>query len=164
MKRLTCALAAMVLAALPAAAADIKLGDITISEPFARASAGRARNGAAFLTITNTGDADRLLAASADVSAKTELHTHTMDAEGVARMRQVEHIDLPAGETVTLQPGGLHVMMMGLKAPLRQGDSFPLILRFENAGDVSFDVPIMGPGAKGHGGGMQHGHGMKKTN
>ncbi len=164
MKRLTCALAAMILAALPAAAADIMVGDIMIFEPFARASAGRAKNGAAFLTITNKGGADRLLAASTDVSTKTELHTHTMDAEGVARMRQVEHIDVPAGETVMLQPGGLHVMLMGLKAPLKQGDSFPLTLRFENAGDVSFDIPVMGPGAKGSGGGMQHGHGMKKTN
>jgi len=163
MKRLTFALAAMILATLPAAAADIMVGEIMISEAFARASAGRARNGAAFLTIMNKGDADRLLAASAEVSARTELHTHSMDAEGVARMRPVDHIELPAGETVTLQPGGLHVMLMGLNAPLKQGDSFPLTLRFEKAGDVTFDVTVAAPGAKGPGG-MQHRHGTTKTN
>lgn len=163
MKRLTFALAAMMLAALPAAADDVMVGDIMIAEPFARASAGRAKNGAAFMTIMNKGGADRLVAASTDVSMRTELHTHTLDAQGVARMRQVEHVDLPAGETVMLQPGGLHVMMMGLNDPLKQGDSFPLTLTFEKAGEVTFAVKIAAPGAKGAGG-MQHRHGATKTN
>ncbi len=162
MNRLICALVATILAAVPAAAADIKIGNIMITDSFARASAGRAKNGAAFMTIMNTGREDRLLAASSGIAGRVELHTHEVDAEGVGRMRKVDYIDLPANETVTLKPGGLHVMMMGLNEPLKEGDSFLLTLRFENAGDVSFDVMIAGPGAMG--GGMQHGKGMHKTN
>lgn len=134
-----------------------RLGDLVIEGPFSRASAGRGRAGAAFMTITNTGDGDdRLIAAETDVSSLVELHAHRMDAQGVMRMREVEGgIPIPAGETVALQPGGLHVMMMGLERRLAEGETFPLTLVFDRAGRVEVTVAIGGvaasaPPAAGH--------------
>ena len=129
-----------------------------VSDAWARASPGAVKNGAAFMTIMNHGAADRLISAAAPVSAKTELHNHIND-NGVMRMRKVPAIDIPAGETVTLKPGGLHVMFMGLKAPLQEGGSFPLALTFEKAGTVTVQVPVKKAGAMGHGKKM----GDKKT-
>ena len=102
------------------------------------------------MTIMNHGAADRLISAAAPISAKTELHTHIND-NGVMRMRKIPAIDLPAGETVTLKPGGLHVMFMGLKAPLQEGGSFPLTLTFEKAGTVTVQVSVKKAGAMSHG-------------
>lgn len=139
--------AATAFAATAALAAEA--GPITVSDAWARASAGPARAGGAFLTVTNAGaEADALVSAAADVSEKVELHTHIKDGD-VMKMRQVEKIDLPAGETVVLQPGGLHVMFMGLKAPLKEGESFPLTLTFEKAGETTVTVQVKAPGAMG---------------
>ncbi len=132
--------------------------DIAVSDPWARASAGMAKAGAAFMAINNTGDADRLVAAAADVSDVVELHTHIQDGE-IMRMRRVDGIDVPAGETVLLQPGGLHVMFLGLRAPLEEGQRFPLTLTFETAGDVTVDVEIRGAAAMAPMDGHGHGHG-----
>ncbi len=141
-------------------------GTLTVEAPFARASAGRARNGAAFLTVSNASDvADRLIAVRSDVAERTELHTH-LNENGVMRMREVEAIDVPANGAATLAPGGDHVMFMGLKAPLKEGESFPLTLVFEKAGDVTVTVTVGPVGAMGghgdhgsHGGGHGHGSG-----
>lgn len=144
--------------ALPAAIAhEITVGDLKIDHPFARASAGPARNGAAYMTLHNTGDADdTLVAAAADVSERIELHEHIMD-DGVMRMREVDGgIAVPAGGTAVLEPGGLHIMLLGLHAPLLEGESFPLTLTFERAGEVTVDVAVEAPGAMGHTG---HDHG-----
>ena len=132
--------------------------DIDINDPWARASAGMARAGAAFMEIRNTGGADRLVAASADVSETVELHTHIQDGE-IMRMRRVDAIDLPAGETVRLEPGGLHVMFLGLHAPLEEGQRFPLTLTFETAGDVTIDVEIKNAAAMAPMQGDDHSHG-----
>jgi Uncharacterized protein conserved in bacteria len=161
MKALTlgAALAVAVIGAAPAG--DAKVGDISVSGAWARASAGPVPNGAAFMTIVNAGGgADKLLAASSDVAAATELHTH-LHEDGVMKMRKVAAIDVAAGQTVMLQPGGYHVMFMGLKAPLKQGTTFPLILTFEKAGSVNVEVSVgeagsMGPA--GMGGMKNHGH------
>lgn len=161
MKRLIAAVAVTLLSTLPASAADYMAGSIMIDGPVARASAGNAKNSAAFMTLMNTGADDRLVAARSGIAARTELHTHTVDSEGVARMRAVEDIPLPANETVTLKPGGLHVMFMNLNAPLKKGDSFELTLTFEKAGEVTIEVPVGDVAAMGKGGGMQHGHGAK---
>lgn len=136
--------------------------DIDVNNPWARASAGMARAGAAFMEIRNSGATDRLVAATADVSETVELHTHIREGE-IMRMRRVDAIDLPAGETVRLEPGGLHVMFLGLHAPLEEGQRFPLTLTFETAGDVTIDVEIkkattMAP-MEGQGHGHGHGHG-----
>ncbi len=152
MRRLV--LAAMITAifgfSLPALASDI-----TIEAPWARASAGKARAGAAFMTINNKGAADKLIAAKSDISQRVELHTHLRE-NGMMKMRQVPFVGVPAGGAAMLKPGGYHVMFMGLKAPLKKGGSFPLTLVFEKAGEIAITVPIKAAGA------MSGAKGMKK--
>lgn len=153
----------VVLSAAGAMAGDAKVGEITVSEPWARASAGPARAGAAFMTLNNAGATDdRLTGVSAGVSDKAELHTHIREGD-IMRMRPVEAIDVPAGGVAMLQPGGDHVMFMGLHEPLKEGETFPLTLIFEKAGEVTVEVMVMKAGAMGQG--AMHGHGtmpMKK--
>jgi len=125
-------------------------GDMTISKPWARASAGMAKAGAAFMFIFNeTGQNDTLVAARTDVAKKVELHTHLMEG-GVMKMREVEGgIPVKNGATQKLQPGSYHVMLMGLKAPLKEGSSFPVTLVFKHAGEKTVNVEVMGPGSMG---------------
>lgn len=119
----------------------MKAGDLAIEDAWARASAGGQINGAAYLKIRNAGATDRLLSASAPVANVTELHTHVMDGTTM-RMRKVEAIDVTGGTVTELKPGGLHVMLIGLKAPLKAGTKFPLTLKFERAGEVQVDVEV----------------------
>lgn len=126
---------------------EYKIGKIDIGHPHARATAPGQPTGAGYLKLTNGGAADKLLAASADVSGKVELHTMSMEGT-VMRMRQVEAIDVPTGKTVALEPGGLHIMFVGLKAPLKVGESFPMKLRFEKAGEVTVEVKVEAAGDK----------------
>ncbi|MEW5726189.1 MAG: copper chaperone PCu(A)C, partial [Pseudomonadota bacterium] len=117
-------------------------------------SALSARNGAAFMTITNNGkEADRLVKASADVSATVELHTHLME-DGVMRMRKIEGIDVEPGAAIVLKPGGFHVMLINLKVPLKEGSRFPLTLTFQKGGDMVVEATVAGAGAMGPMGGM----------
>lgn len=168
--RLTLAIAAVFLAVTPATAADhgtghkmnmpeSMSGKITIKSPWARASIGK--NGAAFVTLVNAGNTDdKLIGATANISRRVELHTHKMDGN-IMRMRQVENVPLPAGSTVMLKPGGHHVMFMGLTRELVEGQSFPLTLIFEKAGQMEVSVKIGKMGASGPMGGMK-GHGGHK--
>lgn len=165
-------LALALAAASPAAAHDPSPQDIAVEQPWSRATAPSAPNGAAFMTIRNSGhEADRLVSAASRVAERVELHTHRME-DGVMKMRQVEAIDIPAEGEAVLKPGGLHVMMFGLKAPLVQGETFPVKLTFEKAGTRTVEVSVMGAGSRapmghdqgeghgaGHGGGQpMHGH------
>jgi periplasmic copper chaperone A len=134
---------------------EFKLGAIAIGHPYARATVPGQPAGGGFLKLENKGDADRLLSASASVSGSVELHSMSMDGD-VMRMRQVNAIDLPAGKTVELKPGGLHIMFIGLKAPLKAGDSFPLKLKFEKAGEVTVEVKVEAPGKEGMPKDMKH--------
>ncbi|MBN9496929.1 MAG: copper chaperone PCu(A)C [Alphaproteobacteria bacterium] len=144
MKRILIA-AFAALFAFPALAADIKVDDA-----WARPTLGQARNGAAYLTITTTGAPDRLVAASAPVAGKTELHSMTMN-NNVMQMRPVDAIQVTPGTEVKLQPGGLHVMLLDLKSPLKLGEKFPLTLKFERGGEVQVQVEVRQPRAGGHG-------------
>lgn len=140
---------------------DFKAGDLHIDHPWARATAPQQPNGAAYFTIANASAADRLLEAQSPVADRVELHTHDVDSAGVMRMRQVEAIDLPAGETTALEPGGLHVMLIGLEDRLVEGEAFPLTLVFEKAGAVEVEVAVepvtYGVGeSAGHGQGHSH--------
>ncbi len=129
----------------------VVVGSLTIHHPWARAVPSAAvRNSAAFFTIENKGAPDRLLAVSGTVADKIEIHTMVREA-GVMRMREVKALDVPTNGKVELKPGGLHIMLIGLKAPLKEGDRFPLTLRFEKAGEVKLDVLA----EKGH---HHHGH------
>ena len=104
------------------------------------------------MKLVNGGAPDRLLSASADVSKSVELHMMKMDGD-VMQMRQVDAIELATGKTVELKPGGYHVMFVGLKAPLKAGDSFPVKLKFEKAGEVTVEVKVEASGAMD---GMKH--------
>lgn len=131
--------------------------EVSVSNPFSRASAPQAKAGAAFLTLNIDAGTDKLVSASSPVADRAELHAHLMEG-GVARMRPVEGgIPVTAGMPTELKPGGLHIMLIGLKAPLKQGDSFPLTLKFEKAGEVSVTVPVQGPGAMAPMPGHDHG-------
>ena len=131
-------------------------GNIMIHDGWARASLGSAPNSAAYMTLMiNSGEADKLVAVATPLADSAELHTHMMD-DGIARMRPVEAIEIAPGEPTILQPGGLHVMLMGLRGKLDEGSTLPMTLTFENAGDVTLDVPILSVKA-----GMQHGKAHK---
>lgn len=140
---------------LAAATAAAQGGRIEVGQAWARATAAGQAAGGGFLKLKNAGaGADRLLSASAPVAERVELHTMAMEGD-VMRMRQVDAIALPAGQTVELKPGGLHLMFMGLKQPLQAGSSFPLTLKFEQAGDVAVTVMVEAATAMpaaGHGG------------
>jgi len=143
-----CALAATQLAATAAQAADYDVGAIHISAPWARATPKGATAGAAYMTITNTGKTpDKVSCVSSDASAQCEIHTMTMD-NGVMQMRPVEGgLEIKPGETVTLKPGGFHVMLVNLKHQLEQGAAVQATLKFDNAGSVEVTYPIAAIGA-----------------
>jgi copper(I)-binding protein len=130
---------------------------VEVVQPWARASAGQT--GAAYMMLKNDGDTDdKLIAVSTAAAAKAELHNMTMEGD-VMRMRSVDGIPVKAHGSAELKPGGLHVMLMGLKAPLKQGDSIPVTLTFEKAGKVSVQVPVQPAGAAAPAmGGMHMGH------
>lgn len=132
---------------------------IMINDPYARASTMMSKSGAAFMGIMNHTGADQtLVAAQSDVAQRVELHTHKEDANGVMRMMEVEGgIPVPAGETVMLQRGGLHVMFLGLTRTLEQGDKIDLTLTFEPGGDVAVTVPVDLERKPMHGGHGSHG-------
>lgn len=115
---------------------------VEVSDAWARATPPGAANGAVFFTLHNRGaEADRLRQVSSPASKVAELHTHVMDG-GVARMRQVPEIAVPAGGSTALKPGGLHVMLIGLQQPLRDGATIDLVLRFDRAGERKLRVPV----------------------
>lgn len=141
--RLTAVLIIAAALALPATAHEYKLGELEIIHPWARASAGEAKNGAVYLEIVNNGaTADRLIGASTAVADHAELHMHVSE-NGILKMRPVDGgIDLAPGAHVVLKPGGLHVMLMGLAAPLQEGESFPISLTFEKAGAIEVSAIV----------------------
>ena len=130
-----------------ASAALAQTNQLEVSNAWARATPGKAENGAAYLTIQSP-TPDRLLSVSTPVAKKAELHTMSMEGM-VMQMRPLADLDIPAGQPVTLKPGGQHVMLLGLDAPLREGQSFPLTLTFEKAGTRTVTVAIEKPGAVG---------------
>ena len=134
----------LTLAGIAALVAVPVLAEITIQDAYARASGPSAKSGAAFMTIVNDGDsADRLLGASAEIADVAELHTHIEDANGVMKMREIEGgIAVPANGSHVLMRGGDHVMLMGLTAPMNDGDTVPITLTFETAGEIRVDVPV----------------------
>jgi periplasmic copper chaperone A len=133
---------------------SLRIGDLVVENPWARESV--TPTGAAYLTVRNQGDADdRLVGIATEVADRAELHSSVMQ-DGVMRMRPVEAIELPAHGEAVLAPGGLHVMLIGLKGPLEEGKSFALTLSFEEAGEVEVVTTIedIAHGGPGHG----HGH------
>jgi periplasmic copper chaperone A len=115
-------------------------GRIEIVQPWARATPGMAQTGAVYLTIRSPA-ADRLVSASSPVAEKAELHEMAMTGM-VMKMRPLASVTIPAGHLVTFKPGGMHIMLVGLKAPLRPGQTFPLTLNFAKAGPETVSVTV----------------------
>jgi hypothetical protein len=158
---LAMAFAACLVPAPPAAADHVRVGELVVSDAWARASAGKAKAGAAYLTVTNHGvGVDSLVAVETPVSRKASLHNHVMEG-GVAKMRPVKAIEVDPGAPTVLKPGGLHIMLMGLTWPLKKGQRFPMTLTFEKAGEVTFGVEVLGVGAMDHD--HDTGHGKPKS-
>jgi periplasmic copper chaperone A len=153
MKRISFALygaAFLAVVAGPLGAAEVKIGDLVITQAWSRATPGGAKVGGGYLTITNQGlAADRLIGGTADVSAKVQVHEMAMN-EGVMTMRQLDQgLVIEPGKTVKLAPGGIHLMLLDLKGPLKQGEKLPVTLEFEKAGKVSVTLDVEGIGAMG---------------
>ena len=163
------ALALAQLSAPAAQAGDYDVGSIHITQTWARATPKGAKSGAGYMTITNKGTtADRVNCVSSDASAQCQIHSMTMEG-GVMKMRPVEGgLEIKPGETVTLAPGGFHVMLVTLKHPLETGQTVKATLKFDKAGTVDVEYPVVAigapaPGAATGSGGMKmedHGGGM----
>jgi copper(I)-binding protein len=125
------------------------LGPLEIDTPWARATVGAGRPSAAYLTIRNTGEQpDRLVAVETPVAARVDVHEMAEEG-GTMKMRPAEPLEIPPGGEVRLEPGGLHIMLMQLRAPLVQGGEVPLTLVFEQAGEVTVMAPVGAIGASG---------------
>jgi copper(I)-binding protein len=141
---------AVVLASGVALAHDYQVKSLRVSNPFSRATPPGAKVAGAFMSIENQGkEADRLVGASSPAAGIVEIHEMAMDG-GVMTMRAVKGIDVKPGATVELRPGGYHVMLEDLKAPLKQGDQIPLVLNFEKAGALEIRVKVEAMGAGAH--------------
>lgn len=144
------------LATLPAAALGVNAAwsaegaSIAVEAPWSRATPPAAKTGAAYMTLHNSGTApDRLVAVETPAADGASIHT-TVVENNVSSMRAAtDGVELPAGGTVTMAPGGTHIMLQGLNKPLVQGEVVSLILVFEQAGRVVVQAPIGPPGAKG---------------
>lgn len=130
--------AAGLVAAAPALA---QAQSIQVVHPWVRATAPNAKAGGAFTTLTDTGAPDRLVSVGSPVAGMAEVH-RTVEENGVMKMLPADGIDLAPGKPVTLAPGGYHVMLMGLKQQLKQGDSFPLTLTFAKAAPMTVTVTV----------------------
>ena len=122
------------------------VGDIEIGHPYAKPSLPGTTNGAAyFATLENTGNsADRLLRASTPMATRVELHTMAVDAQGVMRMREIDGIALAPHAKIQMRPGsGMHLMLIGLKEPLNEGQIVPLTLTFDGGGTVRVDAVVV---------------------
>jgi copper(I)-binding protein len=149
--RTTVLILTMMLAGTAASMAhEIKVGDLLLTDLWCRATPPGAKVGAAYLTIENKGTAaDRLVGLSSPASGQAEVHEMSM-ANGVMTMRPVTGgVALPPGKKVTLSPGGYHIMLTGLKAPLKEGEMLHVTLKFEKAGDVDATFHIRSVGAQG---------------
>ena len=154
----TAVAAALCAVTLGAAAHGASVGAIAIGHPYATPSIAGTSNGAAYLaSIENKGAvADRLVRAGTPAAARVEIHTMNVDAQGVMRMREIEGIALAPKEKVQMKPGaGLHLMLIGLKDPLKEDATFPMTLEFERAGTVEVKVIVgqpkpAGAAASGH--------------
>jgi len=130
---------------------------IMVENAWARATPGNSKIGVVYLTIVDHGAApDRLVGVASAVAARAEIHTMT-DDKGVMKMHEVDAIAVAPGTPTELKPGGYHIMLMDLKQPLKEGDSFPLTLRFEKAGDIQVTVRVEKVGAMAPAPGMKPG-------
>lgn len=136
----------ILLASFAVQAHDYKTGDLHIKHPRVVSPLPGAKVTAGYLEITNLGsEAERLLSVSADFAGKSEVHTMTME-DGIMKMRPlIDGIEIPAGETVVLKRGGLHLMFMKLQEEIDHGKLHPVTLTFEKAGKVEVELFVVDP-------------------
>lgn len=148
--------------ALPAQAADVMVGHLKISAPWARATPKGAPVGGGYLTITNMGsEPDRLIGGSTIICKRVEVHEMKMD-KGIMKMREMANgLEIKPGQTVTLDPEGYHIMFVGMKQPLKKGEHVKVSLQFAKAGKVDVDFTVEGIGAMHGGGGAMPGMKMQ---
>lgn len=128
-------------------APTVGTNSIEIRDHWAAPTPGGVEVSGGYLTIANeSGQDDRLVGARSPRAASVEIHEMTMDG-AVMRMRPVESLTIPAGESVTLAPGGLHLMFIGVTEPFAEGEEIPLTLTFEHAGDMDVTLPVRRGGA-----------------
>ena len=139
--RFAIAALSMLCAGAMAANEPVHAGSVQVEHPYARATLAGQPTAGGYMTLSNHGAQDELTSVSAPVAARVELHSMRMDGD-VMRMRQVESIVLPAGQTVELKPGGFHLMFIGLKSPLKAGTQFPMTLHFQKAGEIQVTVKV----------------------
>ncbi len=120
-----------------------------VETPWARASLGGVKNAIVYGALVNDGPgAVRLVGGSTPVADHVEFHIHAMNGS-VMTMRQLDSVDLKAGETAQLKPGGLHIMLIDLKRPLKEGESFPLTLTLDGGASIAVEVKVLGASAMG---------------
>jgi copper(I)-binding protein len=138
-------LATTTMLAVAAQAQEFSLGQLVISHVWARPTASGMPMGAAYLSITNKGSReDTLIGAQTPAATRVEFHRTTLE-DGMARMRPATSLVIGPGETLTAAPGGLHLMLVDLKAPLTEGARVPLVLTFRNAGEITVQLTIGTP-------------------
>lgn len=146
-RRLIAAVAIATAVAAPVLAHEVVKGDLTLSNLELRASLGVNPNTGGYLTVSNKGAADELIAASCTCAREVQLHVMSMNG-GVMSMSRVTRLAVPAGGKLELKPGGAHLMVMGLKKPLKDGEKVDFTLTFRRAGKVStFFHVVKVPGA-----------------
>lgn len=139
----------LVLLATTHASADGQVGELEIERPWARATPTAARNGVAYMTIRNRGsEADQLVSVKTPVAESASVH-ETVKHDGMMTMRPVARLVIDPGKSAVLEPGGLHIMLMGLHEPLERGQTFSLTLRFERAGAIEVELSAAAIGARG---------------
>ena len=120
---------------------------VEIEKPWIRASAPGAKTAAGYMTLRNKSpQPDRLVGGASELAAKVETHVHIRDGE-ILRMREVKGYDIPARGSFELKPGGAHLMLVEIKRPLKEGEKVPLVLRFQNAGEVRIELEVRALGA-----------------
>ena len=145
-----------------ATAQHYMLGDLSIHRPWSRELPPVAPNGAAYFRVENGGSATvRIVSVSTPIADRAELHAHETDG-GVMKMRHLHEVEVPAGGEISFEPGGLHVMLIGLKQPLKAGESYPLAVEFDAAGTIEVMVEITREGRTEHSGHGEHGHGQSQ--
>lgn len=129
------------------AAHSYKLGEIQVGHIWARATAEGAKAASVYVPLLNQGKTeDKLISVSTPVATSTALHESRVK-DGISSMHDITELPLPPGQPVALRPGGKHIMLMGMKQQLKEGDQFPLTLTFAQAGSVTVDVIVHAAGA-----------------
>jgi copper(I)-binding protein len=148
MTRILALLAALF--AAPVLAHEVTVGDLQIIHPHIPQPAASAKAAGGFMAIFNGGtDAERLIGVESDIAAKSEVHESKVDANGVGTMNHIDFIEIPPGETVSLEHGGYHIMFMGLSGKLTEGEMHKATLIFERAGPVEIEFQIDPPAGMG---------------